>query len=142
MNNFETMLLKTGSTDLICEFINNYDEIISADFKEALQNYVKETELKLVDAFAHKPTEVLDMSICDFFTEPSDKRIIKLLHRKGIETVRDLIHCDYHDLRCITGFGKKALRRVIRALGDKDLKLMRRDPDCVETYYLLMKSIR
>ena len=125
MNKFETLLLKTGNPDLICEFINVYKSSLSDDFMQNFAVYRGQIDAKLakvVQTKAHfEPStmpigEFLEMYGSSELTKTIRTRIEKALHFMDIMTVQELLECTREDIARRRNVGLKSVLQLERLL--------------------------
>lgn len=118
MKKFESLLLKTGNPDLICAYIEELNDSVSCDFRQAVSRYGKEMQLKISHTLQQQ-TDILNMDIYRFIDEYCTgpiTRIKVMMEVHEIHTVRELITCRKSTLMTTRTIGKKTMMSLIEDL--------------------------
>ena len=136
MTNFETLLLQSGSPDLICAYVNEHEKLLSKDFMRNFEIYSEEAEKKMKTTIHHNP---FSMEV-DEFLEIYGRGILSVTIRTRIyncvrsyflgsdydiyrPTVYHLLKIKKSELKHFRNFGPKSITQLEKVLTKAGLKL-------------------
>lgn len=128
MKQFEQQLLNDGSLELICSYVKEHKEVLSAEFKSVLANKIKgilnafDFQVFYSDdiiTFSQSKDEILNMTVENFLQKYSYRKpstfFLNKCQENNIATARDLYEFGRFNLLKIHNVGKKTLTMVIDA---------------------------
>ena len=130
MTQFEELLLKTGSPDLIRAFIREHRENLSKDFAQNFDSYCE--QFKRLQDDVCLDSGIPDMEIEEFLdlygvdmSSSLKTRTCNGLQSYGIDvkTVRDLLRWSEADIARIYNLGKKSVRLLKKAVENAGYQL-------------------
>ena len=126
MTNFEEMLLKTGTPDLICAYVTEYKKYLSKDFVENFATYRDNVVRNLLAVHF----DVYQMPVKDFLvlyaadmTSTMRTRIYRALDTLDVHTIADLLKWNRKDLRQKRNLGELSVLKLEEVLKKVGLKL-------------------
>jgi len=131
MNKFEQTLLKKGSLELICSYIEEYKGNLSPDFKKNLIEKVNPI-LQLCDAenLTCSQRKFMEMELEPFFDQTGAflreeglrKRFLKKCNEYDIHTVKDLRNFGRVRVLRMKNIGRKTISLVAEAFEEAGLE--------------------
>ena len=135
MTNFETLLLQSGSPDLICAYIDEHEKSLSSDFMRNFEIYYEKIEKKLKDAIHFDPftmdvSEFLEIYGRESLSPTIKSRIYNCIrdytmvnYKVHEPTVQHMLKIKKHELVALRKFGPKSVRQLEKVLTKAGLKL-------------------
>ena len=136
MTNFETLLLQSGSPDLICAYIEEHEKSLSSDFMRNFEIYYQKAEKKLKDAIHFDP---FTMEVAEFLEVYGGNILSTTIKSRIRNCIRDYVLRNYdhvytptvqhmlkikkHELIELRKFGPKSVKQLELVLDKAGLKL-------------------